>query len=885
MMCSDHGLTRSGDVNRGGGAYVRDLRTEGGSGHIVTDVARPRLTWVVTGALDDATVHVQARRHGGTRAAASGVRADWPAWDWATQAPVDRLGAVYGGPRPALGQMVQWRARVCSAGAHSVWSSPATFEAGLGCEMWSASWACADPTIATAPLLRCGIDVPGGVVRATLAVCGLGYGLASIDGAVIGDSRLGPPFTDVRHTVLYETFDVTDRLPAGPHVVGMALGRGFFAMDTVNVWGWHEAPWHAAPSLIAQIMLTMQDGSRMLLGPTPGRWTCAAGGTLADSLYEGEIFDARRVPTGWDTPAYDATAWAPVVPSQGPSGTVLACDVEPIRVIESVPPRRMEDRAGVRLVDFGRTTAGWVRLAGRLEAGQQVGLTHGEALDEQGRVEAVNEHVTTDRFQTDEVIGDGLPMDWEPSFSYKGFRYVEVEGLTAGQECELTMQVAHTDVARSAWFSCDVELFERYDAAMRRSLLSNLHGLPTDTPMYEKNGWTGDAQVAARVMSTTLDLRRLLPKWLRDMADAQWPDGRLPVIVPSSGWGYQDRLAAPEWTTAYPHLLREAYRCYGDERVVQRHWHGVARYLDWEWGRLVDGLASTGLGDYLAPGTTGLPPEDRRLTATAYLARALTETAQLAPLAGAESRGRALTGRAHWLTDRLNAVFLDRDTGEYRVGADYRQTANAVPLAFGLVPEDLRSRVCARLVQDVRARSWHLNTGNLGTQLLLPVLTRHGYAEDAFRVASQRTYPGWGAWLEQGADTMWEFWQSPGRSRNHYFQGTVVQWLHEDVVGLRVGDQGWAWFTVRPHARHGVRRARLALDTVRGHVAAGWEEVGARLVVEVTVPVGSRATVELPVGQGARLRTPPGVACGAVTEGWASCAVGPGSWSFVVERG
>lgn len=866
-----------------GGARVRDPRTEGGSGHVVTDAARPRLTWVVTDAPDDATVEVQARRHDGTTAPPSASRADWPACDWVTRAPADRLGVVYGGPSPALGQVVQWRARVSCARAHSVWSEATTFEAGLGGEMWAGRWVCADPAIATAPLLRCGVEIPTGVVRATLAVCGLGYGRASIDGAAIGESRLGPPLTDVRHTVLYETFDVTDRLPPGPHVVGMGLGRGFFAMDTVTVWGWHQAPWHAASCLIAQITLTMQDGSRTVLAPTPGRWTCAAGGTLADSLYEGEIFDARREPRGWDTPAYDATSWRPVVPSQGPPGTFLACDIEPIRVIESVLPRRVEDRDGVRLVDFGRTTAGWVRLTGRPTVGQRVRLTHGETLDEQGRVQAVNEHVSTDRFQTDEIIGDGLPMDWEPSFSYKGFRYVEVQGLTSGQECGLTMQVAHTDVADSARFSCDVEVFERYDAAMRRSLLSNLHGLPTDTPMYEKNGWTGDAQVAARVMSTTLDLRRLLPKWLRDMADAQWPDGRLPVIVPSPGWGYQDTLAAPEWTTAYPHLLREFYRCYGDERVVRRHWEGVARYLDWEWGRLVDGLATTGLGDYLAPGTTGLPPEDRRLTATAYLARALTETAQLAPLAGAESRGPVLTGRAQRLTDRLNAVFLDRHSGEYRVGTDYRQTANAVPLAFDLVPKELRSQVAARLVQDVRARDWHLDTGNLGTQVLLPVLTRHGYAQDAFRVATQRTYPGWGAWLEQGADTMWEFWQSPGRSRNHYFQGTVVQWLHEDVVGLRVGDEGWACFTVRPHARHGVRRARLDLDTVRGHVAAGWREQDARLEVEVTVPVGSRASVELPVGQGATIRTPAGVAVDAVTEGWASCSVGPGSWAFVIE--
>ena len=210
-------------------------------------------------------------------------------------------------------------------------------------------------------------------------------------------------------------------------------------------------------------------------------------------------------------------------------------------------------------------------------------------------------------------------------------------------------------------------------------------------------------------------------------------------------------------------------------------------YLDWELGRLQDGLAVTALGDYLSPGTGGNPPEDTRLTATAYLHRALISMAEVGELTGHDAEATRLRQAAAGLRDRLNETFLDRTPGLYRTSRDpgYRQTSNAVPLAFGLVPDDMVRAVVDNLVADIEARGWHLNTGCLGTSVLLPVLTAHGRPDVAARVALQRTYPSWGYWVDNGADTMWEMWPTSTRSRQHYFQGTVVQWLFENVAGLR----------------------------------------------------------------------------------------------------
>jgi alpha-L-rhamnosidase len=476
------------------------------------------------------------------------------------------------------------------------------------------------------------------------------------------------------------------------------------------------------------------------------------------------------------------------------------------------------------------------------------------------------------RHQLDEYICAGTGTEvWEPRFSYKGFRYVQVSGLT--QAPELQGRVVHSAVPDTGEFRCSEPFFEQLEQAMRRTIRNNLHGIPTDTPMYEKNGWTGDAQLGVPVMAYALGMQRFLTKWLGDLADSQNAAGQLPVIVPSGGWGYQELAPSPEWTTVYPFVLRELYRVYGDDRTAAEHWPTLTRYLDWEIARLRDGLAVTALGDWVPPGYDGgIPPEDTRLTATAYLHRGLIATAELGDLLGHDAtRYRQVADACR---DALNATFL-RD-GVYRTDKDpdYRQTSNAIPLAFGLVPSEAEASVVESLVADIRARGNHLNTGALGTSVLLPVLTAHGHADVAHAVATQRTYPSWGFWFDNDADTMWEMWSLESRSRDHYFLGTVVQWLYENVAGLRPGDAGYERFVVRPDARVGVSWASTSIETVRGRVAVEWRK--AALTVEV--PFGATAEVHVPTT--GRVEAPPRARFVRKEPGFAVYEVGRGKWRF-----
>ncbi|MCE7011355.1 glycoside hydrolase family 78 protein [Kibdelosporangium philippinense] len=722
---------------------------------------------------------------------------------------------------------------------HSGWQQPefddsawtvATVLASYGQGVWGSNVTVSAPE-PPAPLLRKEFAIDKRVTKARLYISGLAYYDATINSKRVGTQVLDPGFTDYDETVLYATHDVTNLVKRGSNTLEVLLGRGFYAMTTPNVWNWHRATWYGEPRLLAQLEISHPDGTKTVIASGPD-WQLAESRTITNSLYAGETYDARK-----------AIVWREAVMLDPPQGILKAQQHEPIEVLETVTPTVQELSPGVYIADMGRTMSGWTRMSVRASSGTVIRLVHGEKLNEDGTVFSVNKHVPG-RHQTDEYICAGTGLEtWEPKFSYKGFRYVQIAGTRPEA---LQGKVVQSAVPDTGTFRCSEPFYEQLDQAMRRTLRNNLHGIPTDTPMFEKNGWTGDAQLGAPVMMYAFGMARFLTKWLNDLADSQNDVGQLPVVVPSGSWGYREAAPAPEWTTVYPFLLREMYRIYGDTSIAGEHWETLTRYLDWEIGRLQDGLAITALGDYLPPGYRGNPPEDTRLTATAYLHRALTDTAELGDLLGHSDTAARYRSVSAACRAALNETFLV--DGRYRTDKDpdYRQTSNAIPLMFGLVPSGSVASVVANLVADVKARGNHLNTGALGTSVLLRVLSEHGHADVAHAVATQRTFPSWGYWFDNGADTMWEMWPLDSRSRNHYFQGTLVQWLYENVAGLRPGDDGYRRFTVKPDARVGVNWAETSVRTVRGLASVAWSRVGPTVHLTTVVPVGCTAEVYVP---------------------------------------
>ncbi|MVA77669.1 Bacterial alpha-L-rhamnosidase [Auraticoccus sp. F435] len=408
---------------------------------------------------------------------------------------------------------------------------------------WQGDWISDGTDDPAAPLLRCELTCDERVRSARLHVAGLGLHRTSLDGRPVTDARLESGLTAYDRRVLYSTYQL--ELTAGRHALGVELGRGFYAMTTPNVWRWEQAPWRGPRKLLLQLELLDSAGELVDVVSSGPQWRWRAGPTLFDSYYEGETFDARAVPAGWDEPGFDDADWAAVQLVAPPAGRLVPQRHEPVRVVASHDVARWHGGRGSGrplVAEFDTMLAGWAELGvgAGLPAGTTVSLRFGEKLAGDGTVVAESDLVHSERFNVDQLITSGEPLSWEPRFSYKGFRYLQLDGVDDPTTVSLRARHAHNDVAVASTFSCSDPVLSWIDSAMRLTVRNNLHHVPTDTPVYEKNGWTGDAHVAARAMMSQFDLSRLLAKWLDDMADSQRADGLIPVVVPSPGWGYQE---------------------------------------------------------------------------------------------------------------------------------------------------------------------------------------------------------------------------------------------------------------------------------------------------------------------------------------------------------
>ncbi len=778
----------------------------------------------------------------------------------------------------------------------SGWSA-ATELAVYGSGPWGNGVRLPEPDPRPAPLLRREFQVSPGVRDATLYLAAGGYANVSLNGRSATDHVLSPGFTDYDDTVQYTAVDLTRALRAGTNALGMELGRGFYGMTGGNVWRWDSPPWHAEPTVRAVLHIEYTDG-RVEQVVTDETWRIHDGPTVLDDLYMGETYDARLEQPGYSVAGFDDSSWPPVTVAPGPRGVLVNQRQQPIRVTESLPAVSITSPAeGVHVVKFPRVIAGWVRFSLQGPAGTSVEARYGEKLTAEGRVDLRNNGGFESRFQTDRLTlaGTGGPESWESRFSYKGFQYVEVTGWPGAPPLEaFTAKVVHTDAAETGSFESSSDVMNRTHRAVVDTMKNNIHGIPTDTPMFEKNGWTGDAALGAEMFLMNLDVSELFAKWLRDVHETREPNGAPMVIAPSSGdWGVWG--VAPPWHSAYVMIPWWLYQYGGDSRVLQENYEGMRTYVDLEYDRSTEGIVTNSvLGDWVSPEASpngGNAPEDLRVSGTAYLYAMLTYMARSAEFLGNNEDATHFTANAAVVKNAFNEKFLAGD--HYRGEGDrgYRQTHNVLALAFGLAPDNATAaQVAESIVTDIRAKGTKLNTGVLGTKYLLPVLTEHGHADVAYELAVQTGYPSWGYMLENGATSMWEHWAPEARSRGHYFLGTVDDWFYQYAAGIRPSTEtGYRDITIAPAVTTHLAWAKATTTTQYGKVTSDWRRSGDTLTLKVTIPVGAKATVHLPADNqaavtesGHPLNGATGIGEISEATGTVKVEIGSGRYTFVV---
>jgi alpha-L-rhamnosidase len=482
-------------------------------------------------------------------------------------------------------------------------------------------------------------------------------------------------------------------------------------------------------------------------------------------------------------------------------------------------------------------------------------MKYGERLADDGLLDqaAIAQHVLRfdkkQRFQTDTYIlkGEGVET-WHSRFSYDGFRFVQVTGLTE-RPSKATLQAVffHTAVPETGRFECSNPLLNRIWQATRMSYLGNLQGIPTDCPHREKNGWTGDAHLAAEQAMFNYFPAAVYTKWIQDLTDEQQPDGRLPGIVPTSGWGYKWGNG-PAWDSALLLIPYYQYIYYGDTEILRRNYDAMKKYVEYLGGRANNGIVKIGLNDW-APFDT---KTEAGITDTAYYYVDTKIVALAARVLGKKDEEQRYEELAAKIKQAFNAKFYKSDTGLYDNGS---QTALSCALYQGLVEPANKERVLSNLVAAVQARNWHIDTGILGAKYLLNALTENGRADVAYRIAGQKDLPSWGWWIEQGATTLWEEWRGDA-SRFHVMYGDVAAWFYKALAGINPDPDapGFKHFFVRPNVVGELTSARGEYQSIRGKIVSDWKVVNGEFQLLLVVPANTSATVSLPVAEVARVQ-------------------------------
>ncbi len=520
------------------------------------------------------------------------------------------------------------------------------------------------------------------------------------------------------------------------------------------------------------------------------------------------------------------------------------------------PERHYSAPDGIHVYDFGQNFAGWINVSMRGTRGTEVTFHHAELVNDDG---TLNTSPNQNAESTDVYILNGTGVEtYEPRFTYHGFRYVSLSGSpTLPAILSIEGCVVHTDVESVGEFSCSNKLLSRIHRNVVWGQLANLMSVPTDcTQRDERQGWLGDAHLAAEESMFNFDMAAFYAKFLRDIEFAQRPDGSLPDFVPP----YLGQLypADPAWSSAYITIAWYVYQFYGDKSVLVHHFDSMRRYIEFLRANSDNHLTRKlgKYGDWCPPGSIAPKRTPVELTSTWYYYHDTLLLSKMAVVLNRMKDHEELDALSVEIRNAFNDYFLKE--GEYAVNKfgpvdrSPGQTSNALPLYLDMVPKDQKAQVLGRLLHSVVSdQDYHLDTGILGTRYLLDVLTENGFGGVAYKVAAQRTYPGWGYMVEEGATTLWERWEKITgggmNSHNHIMLGSVDAWFYRVIAGLSCLEPGWKRIRFAPPVFDGLESARASLKTIQGSASISWQRDDNTLSIELHIPVGSWGVVAVPL--------------------------------------
>jgi len=735
-------------------------------------------------------------------------------------------------------------------------SSPIeSFETGMmDIKNWQGAWISDRNSIdyKPAPYFRKKVNINKKIKTARVYIAAAGLYELYINGEKIGNHRLDPMYTRFDRRNLYVTYDVTSNLQNKDNAIGVLLGNGWYNHQSIGVWDFERAPWRQRPTFCLDLRITYDDGSVETIG-TGLDWKTSSGPVIFNSIYTAEHYDARLEQKGWNTASFDDSDWESVIFRSVPSEIVSAQQMHPIRNVTKIPAKTIKQLNDTTwLYDFGQNMAGVTEIKVSGEEGTIMKLKHGERLFKNGHIDMSNIDVyyrgdkLTDPFQTDILILSGKKQDeFMAKFNYKGFRYVEV---TSSKPVNLdinslTAYFMHSDVPAVGKIKSSNPIIDKLWWATNNAYLSNLMGYPTDCPQREKNGWTGDGHFAIETALYNFDGITVYEKWLTDHRDEQQPNGVLPDIIPTGGWGYGTDNGL-DWTSTIAIIPWEIYMFYGDSKLLHDCYDNIKRYVDYVDRTSPDHLTTWGRGDWVPVKSQS----NKELTSSVYFYVDTKILAKAAKLFNKEYDYQHYSSLAEKIKDAINAKFLNKETGIYSNGT---QTELSVPLQWGVVPDNIKQKVADNLAKKVAEAGFHLDVGVLGAKALLNALCNNNHAETAYKVAVQDTYPSWGWWIVNGATTLLENWDLEAErdiSDNHMMFGEIGGWFFKGLGGIYPDPEqpGFKNVILRPNFVADLNQFEAEYQSSYGKIISKWERKRKQIIYDIEIPANSTATLYLP---------------------------------------
>lgn len=726
----------------------------------------------------------------------------------------------------------------------------------------------------SSPLVRKEIVITKKVERALYLTSALGIYEAYINGVKIGDQVMAPEWTDYDHHIQYQTHEVGHLLRTGPNALGAILADGWYAGARWSHPG-RGGYGGFARKFLGQLVIIYADGTSETIG-TDSSWKYLQRGPITSAtMFGGEEYDAAHEQSGWNSPGFDDSDWKTVdvspvtsLPERAEGKYILCAQMnEPIMGIAEIRPISVRKTGkNSYIFDMGQNMVGRCRLTLPYNPGKTITMRFAEVLDSDGSLyrECLRGATQTDIYRP----GNEKSICYEPRFTYHGFRFVEIDGLTRDPKLsDLTGTVLASSSPVTGWFETSDRDVNKLWENIRWTQRGNMISVPTDCPQRdEREGWTADAQIFSQTAIYNLDMAGFYTKWARDIRDDQLPDGQLPDISPNDG-AWANFYNAPGWADAGVIIPWRVYLNYGDTSIISEQYDCIKRYIDFIHSRnpnLIWHFCRGNMyGDHLNgdtvvsedyPDTGGKIDDD--VFSTAYFAYSTAILAKIARILKKEADHNYYNE----LAVKIKEAFVERFVSEDGEIKGNTQAAYALSLQFGLLPEELRPAAAARMAEAVKAYDDRMSTGIHTTIALMNQLCEYGYEDIAYGLLTSRRLPSWFYSIDQGATTVWERWDGyvAGRgfqyagmnSFNHVAFGAVGEWMYSHILGIRPDEEtpGYRRFYIHPVPGEALEWAKGGYRSINGPIEVAWRKKKGIFSLDVTIPPNTKATVVLPDG-------------------------------------